>query len=59
MLKGKKFDAFTLFSLQKFRSEPLNGHSEPLNVHSEPLNVHSEPLNGHSKPLNRDLSARE
>ena len=33
------------FSLQKFRSKPLN--------------VHSEPLNGHSKPLNRDLSARE
>ena len=40
------------FSLQKFRSEPLN-------VHSKPLNGHSEPLNGHSKPLNRDLSARE
>ena len=40
------------FSLQKFRSKPLNGHSES-------LNGHSEPLNGHSKPLNRDLSARE
>ena len=59
MLKGKKFDAFTLFSLQKFRSEPLNVHSKPLNGHSKPLNGHSEPLNGHSKPLNRDLSAKE
>ena len=32
MLKGKKFDAFTL--------------SESLNVRSEPLNVRSKPLNG-------------
>ena len=48
MLKGEKFDAFTL-------QKALNLCSKALNGHSKALNGHSKALNGHSKALNRDF----
>ena len=46
MLKGKKFDAFTLEPQYILRSKALNAHSKALNAHSKALNGHSKALNG-------------
>ena len=38
MLKGEKFDAFTLQKALNLCSKALNGHSKALNGHSKALN---------------------
>ena len=52
MLKGKKFDAFTLLAYKKFCSALCNVCSKALNVRSKALNVRSKALNVRSKALN-------
>ena len=52
MLKGEKFDAFTLSVLCNVRSKALNVRSKALNVRSKALNVRSKALNVRSKSLN-------
>ena len=46
MLKGKKFDAFTLLLQINLYSKALNVRSKALNVRSKALNVRSKALNG-------------